>query len=71
MASGDPKAADFGVTLERDCWESLTTSGSGVSIVRNVATESDQACREERDVGAADGSVLNQSVDYLTGLRIA
>lgn len=45
--------ADFGVTLGCDCWESLTTSRSGVSIVKNVATCQRSDHLKRRRLGAA------------------
>lgn len=50
--------ADFGVTLGCDCWESLTTSGSGVSIVKNVDTCQRTDPLKKRRLGAAARLIL-------------
>lgn len=71
MAIGDPKAADFGVTLGCDCWESLTTPGSGVSIVMNLATSEGSGYLKKKCPDEADRIFLCQSVGHHARMGIS
>lgn len=53
VAIGDPKVADLGVAFGRDGWESFTIGGSGVSIVKDVATRQLSDNPKDRRLGVA------------------